>query len=325
MALVLVLGTTGTVSCGAGTSGRRVASAAAQSLLSTLTDLPSRQTGRSISGQFAGDGEMSGVAALQASTGYWVGLVGEDYYSPGVTDADTSVNAQLIDYWRQGGLVTLSCHMGNPHTGGLVRDRDVDLQDVLTPGTPTHTAFTNAVDEVARGLRELRDAGVVVLFRPFHEMNGDWFWWGARDPGQFKALWRDVHEHLTRDLGLDNLLFVYSPNHGPRVMDYYPGDAYVDVVAVDYYGNHPTSMRTSYDSLISTGKPFAVGEFGPGGPSTADVPSDWDFRRLLDAIKTTMPRTVWWQAWSGVWGMQNGSHVSAVLGDPWVLNRSRVP
>jgi mannan endo-1,4-beta-mannosidase len=174
------------------------------------------------------------------------------------------------------------------------------------------------VDDVAAGLRELQGAGVPVLFRPFHEMNGNWFWWGAREPGQFQAMWRAVHDHLTKDLGLDNLLFVYSPNQGERVMDFYPGDAYVDVVALDYYGSNPSAMRTNYEELTATGKPFAIGEFGPGGPEVGQVPSAWDFRILLDAIKTSLPRTVWWQSWEGVWGMQNGAQLASVLGDPWV-------
>jgi len=329
VAAVLVLVLLGTVSCTVGMSSRRVAAMAADSLLAALTELPDRHTGRTISGQFVGEDGMSGVTALQSQTGQWVGLIGEDYYRPGATDPDTSVNAHLIDYWRQGGLVTLSCHLVNPRTGGLVRDRDVDLDEVLTPGTATNSSFMSTLAEVAQGLRELQDAGVAVLFRPFHEMNGDWFWWGTREPEQFKAMWRVVHDHLTNDLGLDNLLFVYSPNQGDRVMDFYPGDTYVDVVALDYYGNDPSIMSANYNELTSTGKPFAIGEFGPGGPDIGQAPRGWDFEVLLDAIKSSLPRTVWWQTWSGAWGMQNGSGVASVLEDPWVrgavTNRGATP
>jgi mannan endo-1,4-beta-mannosidase len=297
----------------------------AQQLLSYLHSLPDRKAGRVVSGQFLGNEGLSDVADISARTGHWLGLIGEDYYQVGSTSrADTSVNRFLIDYWRNGGLVTLTSHMPNPQTGGPVNDRSISFADVVTPGTRTNTEFMRTLDDIAAGLEQLKDAGVVVMYRPFHEMNGDWFWWGAHDAARFQQMWRHVHDYLVDARGLDNLLFVYSPNTGEDVMKFYPGGEYVDVVALDYYGNTPARMKRDYHLLLSTGKPFAIGEFGPGGAGVDQVPTGWDFRVLMHAIRTALPRTVWWQSWAGVWGMQNGSQVTAVLDDPWVLTRDEI-
>ena len=92
-------------------------------------------------------------------------------------------NSYLIDYWNNGGLVTLYMHPGYP--GGTYRD-------ILTPGTAPNTTWTGVLSSIADGLEELQDAGVVVLWRPYHEMCGR-FWWGAyhlKDPALFFELWK---------------------------------------------------------------------------------------------------------------------------------------
>jgi len=80
----------------------------------------------------------------------------------------------------------------------------VDLNTLLAAGTETHTRWMGELDQIARGLQELEDAGVVVLWRPFHEMNGGWFWWGAHDPETFIQVWRQMFDYLAKTKGLDN-------------------------------------------------------------------------------------------------------------------------
>ena len=69
------------------------------------------------------------------------------------------------------------------------------------------------LDQLAAGLEELKEAGVVVIWRPFHEMNGDWFWWGAKPPAEFVKVWRHMFDYFTNTKQLDNLLWAYGPNH----------------------------------------------------------------------------------------------------------------
>jgi len=132
-------------------------------------------------------------------------MIGGDYYGGGPSlgpdsfykdpqwtqDANwAETNPLLIDYWKRGGLVTLCLHAPNPQTGNsswLNKHKDtINLTDVVTPGRPGYDAWMHQLDCVARGLQELEDEGVVVLFRPFHEMNGFWFWWGSMNtPAEF--------------------------------------------------------------------------------------------------------------------------------------------
>ena len=102
------------------------------------------------------------------------------------------------------------------------------------PAAEEHRAFLRCIDAVAGKLRRLRDARVPVLWRPFHEMNGHWFWWSKGTPEQFRALWVLMHERFTSHHRLDNLLWVWSGSYAARP-ECYPGDAYVDFVGSDAY------------------------------------------------------------------------------------------
>jgi beta-mannanase len=105
-----------------------------------------------------------------------IGLDYADFSNGGISTY--TVNRLAIDYAREGGLVTISAHVPNPANanGGGLRDKGVHLSDLLDPQTVTHERWVRELDTLAAGLKELEDANVVVLWRPFHEMNGDWFW-----------------------------------------------------------------------------------------------------------------------------------------------------
>jgi hypothetical protein len=145
------------------------------------------------------------------------------------------------------------------------------FEDLLDPRTPAFARYRGQLDEIARGLADLQDAGVPVLFRPLHEMTGA-FWWGARDPVAFRLVWRDLFDYFTRVKGLHNLIWVWSPLVSTRAMDYYPGNAYVDVTGLDIYAVGVAGAKAVYAELAKTGKPFAVTEFGPPGNALDNPP-----------------------------------------------------
>jgi mannan endo-1,4-beta-mannosidase len=125
------------------------------------------------------------VEAIHANTGRWLGLISGDYFLYDQTGGIpiTTFNRSATSYWKAGGLVALNLHMSNPTTGGPVYDTSkLDAAGLLTPGTATNKAFMNSLSLVAAGIRELQDAGVVVIFRPFHENGGDWFLVGKSPP-----------------------------------------------------------------------------------------------------------------------------------------------
>jgi len=162
------------------------ASPRARAVLDYLGGLPRSAEKRLISGQFTNDGPGASLAMCEqafAKTGHWPGMIGLDYCGFGTGGLHTpTVNGLAIAYARQGGLVTLSVHLPNPANpnGGGLRDKGVDLATLLEPGHENHRRWLKELDIMAEGLAGLRDAGVV-LWRPFHEMNGGWFWWGGKD------------------------------------------------------------------------------------------------------------------------------------------------
>ena len=191
------------------------------------------------------------IDVLADHTGRHVALMGADL---GFFPSNEYPVQALIDYWNKGGLVTVSWHADNPFTDGYnaycntAEDISaVNLRSLLKDASRT-TAWTNyrtALDNIAGALQKLRDAGVTVIWRPFHEMNGDFFWWGINahtnqqtNAKDYKSLWIDLYNTLTVDYGLDNLIWTYAvmPYQGwnAEVTAYYAGSDYVDLVGMIY-------------------------------------------------------------------------------------------
>ncbi len=309
---------------------------AARQVLDYLARLPERCQDRLIAGQHFGrdaEGFDELIAGLHQATGKWVGLAGADLGYPKTPPEKFpprdlgKLTRVLIGYWRAGGLVTLSCHGKNPWTGGNAWDKEPrDLDELIRPGNPAHERYMKELDRVAGVLAELRDAGVVVLWRPFHEMNGAWFWWGhregRRDGGQFVRLWRHMFRYFTETKKLNNLLWVYSASSSAHrrtsVMFYYPGDEYVDIVGVDGYSNE--IAINGYNELAATGKPFALTEFGPHRDSRGTM----DYARFLRTVERQFPQAVYFLIWSGGFSILNNKNAQALLDAPWVLTRDKL-
>jgi mannan endo-1,4-beta-mannosidase len=275
----------------------------ARAVLQLFHDLQRKKEQRLLSGQFADFGRPTNLQLMREiheKTGHWPALIGVDYADFGKGSLTWEApNKAAIDYWRDGGLATVSAHLYNPANpkGGGLRDKGVELSELLKDGTDTHTRWMHQLDLLATGLKELQDAGVVVLWRPFHEMNGGWFWWGAKDTNQFVAVWRHMFDYLTSEKKLDNLLWVYGPNHGQKTADYYAGDAYVDLTGIDAYTDFidPQHIR-GVPEVIRLGKPFGFTEFGPHG--SQNPPGDYDYTRFIEGIQAHFPQTVFFMTWN---------------------------
>lgn len=160
---------------------------------------------------------------------------------------------------------------------------DQQFRDILTPGTELYQHWAEQVDTIAHYLLELQKAHVPVLWRPYHEMNGDWFWWGNRT-GQFStaALYRQIFDRLVHYHKLHNLIWVWSVDRptrpGMEFTSYYPGDQYVDILALDVYGSD--FKQDYYDQLLalSKGKPITLAEVGsPPSPQVMDQQPKWSY------------------------------------------------
>ena len=304
----------------------------ARAVLDYLDGLPRRRDKRVLSGQFTDYGPAARLTLCEDAfkqTGHWPALIGLDYCDFGTGGLETkTVNRLALDYARRGGLVTISVHLPNPANpkGGGLRDKGVDLDSLLIPGGATRRRWMAQLDILAEGLAELQNGGVVVLWRPFHEMNGNWFWWGGKDPDAFVRVWRQMFDYFTTEKKLNNLLWVYSPNQGSNAAAYYPGDRWADVVGLDAYTDFvdPKHIR-GYPELTraASAKPFGFTEFGPHGSS--NPPGDYDYARLGGGIAAHFPRTTFFLAWHGKWSLARNPNAKALLNRPEVVNREDLP
>ena len=275
---------------------------------------------------------------LNAQTGKWIGMIGGDYGLDANHDFEQT-NQILIDYWNQGGLVTISWHLKNPWTGGSPWDTDnnEDLSELIDPNSPMYGIWRAQLDEIADALGPLRDAGVTVLWRPLHEMNGDWFWWGEKHfeghEQAYKDLYVDMFNYLTYEQRMDNLLWVYSvgDTYQRTLTNYYPGSEYVDVVGIDVYADDANTFDsyTDYRDLQSLGHPMGLTEFGP---RISSANGDYDYRRLISAIKSKYHDFVFSYSWHDFNLRGDRVHIAyannlfaqETFDDSWVITRDEI-
>ncbi|MDA3865223.1 MAG: glycosyl hydrolase [Salinivirgaceae bacterium] len=251
------------------------------------------------------------IQGLYNSTGKYPAIYGEDYgYFAGVPY--NTINQLLINHWNRGGLVELSWCADCPWLDGyscswnsITNKATIDLTLLLknAPESSAKTIYRNELMAVGAALQALKNAGVVVLWRPFHEMNGSWFWWGidARptptNKAEYEALWRDMYTTFTQDLGLDNLIWVYGANRSAgywaSISAMYPGADVVDIVGVDTYDATPEFA--DYAALQALNKPIAITENGP----TSGAYGSYDQQAVINTYKGKAAYFLQWHSWSG--------------------------
>jgi len=158
---------------------------------------------------------------------------------------------------------------------------DEQFKDVLTPGTKLYNKWIAQIDAVAYFLKQLQEAKVPVLWRPYHEMNGDWFWWGGR-VGEYSTvkLYQQIYDRYVNYHKLNNLVWVWNVDRPStpirKFSNFFPGHDYLDILSLDVYGSD--FNQAYYDSLmvLSNGKPLIFGEVGnPPGLEIIDKQPNW--------------------------------------------------
>ena len=172
------------------------------------------------------------------------------------------------------------------------------------------------VDIVSGYFKQLQDKGIAVVWRPLHEASGGWFWWGTASPECYVQLYRLVFDRMVKTNKLTNLIWVWNINTDPKFgYDYsalnaawYPGNAYVDIVAVDIYDplNDHNSAANYYNKIVSdvgTNKMIALSENGaiPDIDSIAEDKAYWSY----------------WMTWSQTW---SGNFLEKTPADMWKRN-----
>lgn len=200
-------------------------------------------------------------------------------YSPNInyTDTDdecmTEVNnnyGTLKRAWEwadEKGLINFTWHWFSPLGGHsksfFTENTDFDASKAVIDGTKENKALISDMDVIAGLLRPFCERNIPILWRPFHECDGTWFWWGAKGADTLKKLYRLMYDRYTNVHELNNLIWVWNAQN----KEFYPGDDVVDIISVDIYPEKHchTSQIDQYINLIKITeqkKIAIIGEIG---------------------------------------------------------------
>jgi mannan endo-1,4-beta-mannosidase len=276
------------------------ASIEAKNLLNYLADLRGKGI---LLGQHTQTMAQEELAFIFNRTGKYPALCGFELlaYSPNInykesspeclTEVEENKNTleKAWEWAQKKGIITFTWHWYSPLYGNdkafYQKFTTFDARLALKEGSPERKAFISDMDAMADLLKPFCEKRVPVLWRPFHESNGEWFWWGNKGPETARDLWLDMFERYTKVHKLDNLIWVWNS----PVPEGYVGDKFCDVISRDMYLEKLTysDYKEGYDELVkitSADKIAALGETGP-------VPS------LSQLEKTKVPWT-WFMTWS---------------------------
>jgi Beta-mannanase len=227
-------------------------------------------------------------------------------YSPNINYGDASEaclieveeNKNTLDNawdWalNKRGLVTFTWHwfspFGSRDKGFYAEHTTFDASLAIMEGTEEHKALIADMDHMAELLKPFRDQRVPILWRPFHESEGRWFWWGAKGPEVAKQLYRIMYERYTKVHDLNHLIWVWNS----PLPEGYVGDDVCDVISCDLYPpkHTHTDFQKEYTALraiTNAPKPAALGEIGvlPSIPMLSETRIPW----------------VWYMTWSNEFG-----------------------
>lgn len=204
--------------------------------------------------------------------------------------------------YERGGVITISWHADSPF-GAQKGAWDTTHGTVasVNPGGVNHALYKEWLDKVAGFLSSLKGSkgeSIPVLFRPFHELTGNWFWWGknACTEFEYKTLWRFTVYYLQKEKKLHNLIWVYNTGGDFKTkeeyLERYPGDDMVDMLSFDSYQYGDPQKEKWFEINTNNGlkilgeiakeknKPFALAETG----FEAIPYASWWTETLLNAI-----------------------------------------
>jgi hypothetical protein len=233
-----------------------------------------------------------GRSDVKDVTGDYPGLFG---WELGRIELDHTVNLDSVpfdrmrgfirDGYEKGSVITISWHLNNPLTGGTAWQPAPGAVAAILPGGEKHDLYKSWLDKVAAFILSLKGShgeNIPVIFRMFHELNGNWFWWGGKNctPEELRQLWQFTVRYLRDGKQVHNLLYAYNTDRFASAeawLEKYPGDEWTDIAGFDIYQANNISrnedfekefgrMLTTLEALSTRhNKIPAVTEFGYNG------------------------------------------------------------
>jgi hypothetical protein len=238
-----------------------------------------------LSGQMDSPWGIDELSYIRENTGKQPAILGMDFIHE--RDNNNEVN-KAINWWKSGGIPTIMWHWGAPSlTEGYDNSKQkIDITKCFQEGTPEYISMWTELKKKADYLETLRNANVPVLWRPFHELNGHWFWYGKQGPDLFKQLWRTMYNYFVNDRKLNNLIWVLCYISEPNA-DWNPGEGYYDIAGADTYGVGSDPQFKMYKNVLKvTDK-----KSGPIAYHECGTPPDPD-----QCLKTGAMWS-WWMEW----------------------------
>ncbi|MFO1476634.1 MAG: glycosyl hydrolase [Verrucomicrobiota bacterium] len=297
------------------------ASPAARKLLSDLSADCGRRTW---SGQH-GTGELDRIAADSGRSPLVIEQDFMDYSRSRIAfgAGGKRITEDMIALGKAGHVLAFSWHWNAPTnlpntpkqpwwSGFYTRATTFDLAAALADtNSLQYQLMLGDIDAVAVELKKVATNGLPVLWRPLHEAEGRWFWWGARGPEPFKQLWRLMFHRLTVDHGLHNLVWVFT---GEKE-DWYPGDDVVDVVGVDAY------PKDRSDLLLNRWEPLAKRFAGRKLIALTEFGS----MPQIDRMQSNGVWWAWFSPWPGMLRHASNNLIERVYRSPGVLSLPASP
>lgn len=205
----------------------------------------------------------NGDSDIKKNTGNDPGLLGSDFMfiADDKNDGTASnwwfqqeqkIKTDVINAYNKGMVNTFCWHFREPYEGltfytsEMTTTQKANAFKSILPDGENHTYYKQKLDKIAQVTKSLvgNDGKLVpIIFRPFHEFDGDWFWWGKSfcTPSEYITLWQFTVQYLKDTKGVNNMLFAFSPDKNfttkEEYLSRYPGDAYVDILGMDNYGD----------------------------------------------------------------------------------------
>ena len=182
------------------------ASSEAVALYAYINDMFGKKT---LSGQMFSGWGFDEINYVYGITGKYPAIKGFDFIQSSLND---SVVHGAIQWWHEGGIPTIMWHWGAPGIGeGYPNSKkEIDITRCFEKGTLEYDSFWTEIKQKADLLERLQKANIPVLWRPFHELNGNWFWWGKQGPENFRRLWITMYNYYTKESKLNNLIWVFA-------------------------------------------------------------------------------------------------------------------
>lgn len=299
----------------------------------SLYDLLAHLYGKVIlSGQYGGTTEFDHIKNISGKTPVMRGFDLIDYSPSRMEHGASSTETEKAIAWsNQRGIVTFCWHWNAPKDlidqpgqewwRGFYTDATTfDVTKAMNDETSEeYTLILRDIDAIAVQLKKLQDAKVPVLWRPMHEAEGKWFWWGAKGAEPCKWLWKLLFDRLVNHHQINNLIWIWTSTGTPDALTWYPGDDYVDVIGADIYlpaGAYSSNFITfdNIAALYEGRKMITLSENGP-------IPDP-------ESLCTEGAAWSWFCTWSGNFitdGVANSNaHINQVFNHEYVITLDEI-